>query len=132
MLLADITFRNAIFLTIEIFFFMILLWILFGIIGDIFRSKDMSGVIKAVWIVFLCFFPPLTMLIYLVVRGSGMADRQLEANAAAQAQFNKYIQEQAGAGGGGAADQIAKAKELLDSGAITQAEFDTIKAKALS
>ena len=90
---------------------------------------------KAIWVIFLILFTPITMLVYLIVRGQGMAKRAMDAQIAAQKQFNEFVQQSAAATGGGAdgaADQIAKAKQLLDQGAISQAEFDAIKAKALA
>ncbi|KRA23771.1 hypothetical protein ASD65_04530 [Microbacterium sp. Root61] len=116
-----------------IFVFVTYLFVLFAIIGDLFRDHKLNGWWKAVWIIFLLFLPFLTALVYLIARGRGMAERsqaqakQLEAAQAA------YIQSVAnGAAGGSPADEIAKAKGLLDSGTITQAEYDAIKAKALS
>ncbi len=85
--------------------------------GDLFRNKDMSGGLKAVWVILLIVFTPLTMLIYLVVYGGGMAQRQQAAHMRSQADFESYVQS---VGGAGPADQIAKGKELLDHGAITQ------------
>jgi hypothetical protein len=134
MLLADISFTDVIWSMIVFFFFIIVLWMIFGIIGDIFRSNDMSGAVKAIWCIAIIFLPWLTIFIYLIVRGNGMAERQLQAHAKAQAQFDNYVRETAASSGagGGAASEIKNAKELLDSGAISQAEFDQIKAKALA
>ncbi|MFT4228273.1 PLDc N-terminal domain-containing protein [Micropruina sp.] len=104
------------------------LFALFSIIGDVLRDRSLSGGLKAVWIICLIFFPLLTALIYLIVRGGGMAER-----AAAQAQQNKaaadeYIRSVAGS----PSDEIARAKALLDAGTINQGEYDRLKAKALS
>jgi hypothetical protein len=131
MLLADISFTDVIWSMVVFFFFIIVLWMIFGIIGDIFRSDDLSGVTKAIWCIAIIFLPWLTIFIYLIVRGNGMAERSLQANAKARAQFDTYVRDTAGSGGGAAAE-IASAKELLDSGAINQAEFDQLKAKALA
>ena len=103
---------------------------LFQIIGDMFRDKEMSGWMKAVWIVLLIFLPFLTALIYLIVRGRGMAERQAAGMQQMKEQQDAYIKQVAGASTS-PADQIASAKQLLDSGAITQQEFDALKAKAL-
>ncbi|WP_370618151.1 SHOCT domain-containing protein [Mumia sp. Pv 4-285] len=120
-------------------FFWLLLWsfvfvayliILFQIIGDLFRDHDLSGWWKAVWIIFLVIAPFLTALIYVIARGSGMAKRQAAAVSAARAQTDQYIQQTAGQVS--PAHQIETAKGLLDAGTITQAEFDQLKAKALS
>jgi hypothetical protein len=93
----------------------------------------MSGFLKAAWIVFLIFLPVLGVLIYLIANGSGMSERRMKDVQASQQQFDTYVRSVAtDGGGGGAAGEIAKAKELLDSGAITEAEFASLKAKALA
>ncbi|MBA2953964.1 hypothetical protein GON03_06495 [Nocardioides sp. MAH-18] len=105
--------------------------VLFQILTDLFRDKDVSGWIKAVWVLFLILLPLLTSLVYLIARGQGMAERHLAAMQSAQAQTDAYIRE-VSAGTASPADEIARAKGLLDSGAITQEEFAALKAKALS
>jgi hypothetical protein len=133
MILADINLGDIFWSMLAFFFFVIVLWMIFGIIGDIFRSDDLSGAVKAIWCIAIILIPWLAIFIYLIVRGSGMAERSLAANAKAQAQFESYVRETAGSGGGGgAAAEIKDAKALLDSGAISQAEFDQLKAKALA
>jgi hypothetical protein len=112
------------------FFFVYFLMILFQIIGDLFRDRDLSGWAKALWIIVLVFIPFLSMLIYLVVRGKGMAERNAAAFRTAQASTESYIKDVAGTGS--AAEQIATAKGLLDQGTITTAEFEQLKAKALA
>jgi hypothetical protein len=113
------------------FFFVFYLMVLFHVIGDLFRDKDLSGWWKALWIIFLIIFPFLSLLIYLIARGRGMAERQAGAMREAQAATDQYIKSVA-TQGSSPADQIASAKSLLDSGAITQAEFDQLKQKALA
>ena len=114
------------------FLFVIWFWLLLTIFGDLFRDHEVSGWAKALWVVFIIVLPFLGILVYLIVRGGGMAQRQAAAMQQAQAQFDDYVRQTAGtSGGGSAADQISKAKDLLDSGAISQAEFDALKAKAL-
>ena len=130
MLLADITLTDVIWSMFMFFFFVIFLWMIFGIIGDIFRSDDLGGVSKTLWCIAIVFFPFLAIFIYLIVRGKGMSERSLKASQQAQAQFDSYVRETAGPSGPTA--EIKNAKELLDSGAITQAEFDHIKSKALA
>ena len=103
----------------------------FRCIFDMFGDRELSGWGKAGWAILLIFVPWLGALIYLIARGRSMTDRQLAAMAQQQAAQEQYIQQVAGSSTG-AADQIASAKALLDSGAITQAEFDTLKAKALA
>jgi predicted PurR-regulated permease PerM len=112
------------------FLFIAYLMLLFNIIGDLFRDRSVSGVVKAIWIILLIFIPFLTALIYLIVRGEGMAARQMEAVADMQQRQNEYIKQVASSSS--PADEIAKAKAMLDSGHITQAEFDALKQKALS
>ena len=111
------------------FIFIAYLFALFAIIGDLFRDHKLNGWFKAIWIIFLIFVPFLTALIYLIARGKGMAER-----GAAQAKELKAAQDQhiRSVVSSSPAEEIAKAKTLLDSGALTQAEFDAIKAKALS
>ena len=107
----------------------IMIW--FRCVIDLFRDSSLSGWAKAGWAVLLIFVPWLGALIYLIARGRSMTERQMAEVASIQAQQRDYIQQVAGSSGG-AADQIASAKGLLDSGAITQEEFDTLKAKALA
>jgi len=113
------------------FAFIIWIWLLITVFADIFRRRDIGGGMKAIWIIFVIIAPYLGVLIYLIAEHNGMADRSMEQMKAAQAQQADYIKSVAGSGSS-PADQVAQAKSLLDSGAITQAEFDTLKAKALS
>jgi predicted ferric reductase len=115
------------------FFFVFYLMILFHIIADLFRDKELSGWWKALWVIALIIFPFLTALIYLIARGKGMAERQSVDIQRAQAANEAYIRQVASNGSGSnPTDQIARAKNLLDSGAITPAEFDRLKAAALA
>lgn len=111
------------------FVFISYLMVVFTIIGDIFRDSSLNGWLKAVWIIFLVFLPFLTSLVYLIARGQGMAQRRGEQIAELRAAQTAYIRETAGSS---PADDITKARGLLDSGVITQAEFETLKAKALA
>ncbi len=126
------SFMDFFWLLVWSFFFVAYLIILFQIITDLFRDKDLSGWWKALWIIGLLVFPFLVALIYLIARGKGMGERHLAAVQSAQAATDQYIKSVAGSGGANAADQIASAKALLDNGTITQAEFDQLKAKALA
>jgi ABC-type multidrug transport system fused ATPase/permease subunit len=128
--LAEISFGNILWAIVVIFFFTMYLMILFSVIGDLFRDHETSGWTKALWILFFLVAPFLSLLIYLIARGPGMQKRALEAQKQQQAAFNDYVQSTAA--GANPTDQIAKAKELLDAGTISQEEFDAIKAKALS
>ena len=114
-----------------IFVFVAYLMVLFSIIGDIFRDHDLNGWLKAIWILFLIFVPFLTALVYLIARGNSMQKRSIAQAQEMRAAQDAYIRQTAGSGSS-AADDIAKAKSLLDSGAISQAEFDALKAKALA
>ncbi len=113
-----------------IFAWIAYLLVLFQILTDLFwRDHKTSGVVKAVWVFFLLVLPWLTALIYLIVRGKGMTERAREAAATAQKQTDDYIRQAAGRS---PAQEIADAKALLDAGTISQAEYDSLKAKALS
>jgi len=135
MLLADVSFGDVLLSIVFFFFWFIWIMIVINILMDLFRDPDVSGGMKALWCILLVFFTPITALVYLITRGKGMAERGMQRNIEAQQQYTQYMQQMAsasGAGGGGAAAEISHAKQLLDSGAITQAEFDQLKAKALS
>jgi Short C-terminal domain/Phospholipase_D-nuclease N-terminal len=120
-----------VFWTLLIFFaFVIWLWILFTVFTDIFRRHDTSGFAKVLWIILIIIIPYFGVFIYLIAEHKGMTERAIEAQNNAQAQVDQYVKSVAGAGD--PAEQIAKAKQLLDSGTITQAEFDQIKQKALA
>jgi len=126
--------NNGSFLLAMLEFFLFFAWFmcLFWILGDIFRSKDMGGGAKTAWLLFVIFIPWLGLLVYVIARGSGMQERQLEQVRVAQAAQTEYIKSVAGNPAKSVASEIASAKELLDSGAISQAEFDQLKAKALA
>ncbi|TQC47994.1 SHOCT domain-containing protein [Rhodococcus sp. WS4] len=122
------SFWDLLWYTLVIFAFVAYLMILFQILGDLFRDRAMSGIVKILWIIFLIVLPYLAAFVYLIVRGRGMAERQVEAQYAARQETDKYIREVAGKSAG---EQIADAKALLDAGTISQSEFDVLKAKAL-
>src|SRR3954452_8815469 len=116
---------NGSFLLALFEFFLFFAWFmcLFWIFGDIFRSKDLGGGAKTVWVIFVILIPWLGILVYLIVRGHGMQERQLEQAKDMQEAQAAYIKSVAAPSSSGAASQIADGKGLLDSGAITQAEF---------
>jgi hypothetical protein len=126
--------NNGSFLLALLEFFLFFAWImcLFWIFGDIFRSRDLGGVAKTLWVLFVILIPWLGILVYLIARGKGMHERQLEQVKDMQRAQNEYIKSVAGSSSTSATDQIASARGLLDSGAITQAEFDQLKAQALA
>ena len=115
----------------EFFLFFAWIMVLFWVFGDLFRSKDLGGGAKTLWVLFVILIPWLGVLVYLIARGHGMQERALEQQKELQAHQAEYIKSVAGAGAT-PTDQIANAKSLLDSGAISQQEFDALKAKALS
>jgi hypothetical protein len=112
-------------------FFVWIAWfmLLFHVVGDVFRRRDASGAKKTAWLIFLIFVPFLGVFVYLIGNGDDMAKRNIEQAEARRSEMDTYVREVAGSSG--PAGEIEKAKGLLDSGAITQAEFDSIKAKAL-
>jgi hypothetical protein len=116
---------------ISFFLLMAYLVVLFQILTDLFRDRDTSGWLKAVWVFFLIIVPLITSLVYLIARGQSMAERNIAAVRSAQASQEEYIRSVSG-GAASPADEIARAKTLLDSGAISQGEFDALKAKALA
>lgn len=120
---------NVIWFFIVFFIWVAFLMVLFSVIGDLFRSADLSGIAKTFWVVVLLFLPVLGTLLYLIVRGNGMSERAVQSVKKQQALATEYAQTVVGSGG--PADQIEKAKTLLDAGAINQDEFNRLKAKAL-
>jgi Phospholipase_D-nuclease N-terminal len=125
---ADYPLLNIIWTMIVFFAFVIWVWILFAVLLDVFRRHDLSGWGKAGWTTLIVFLPMLGVLIYLIAHGKDMAERRAQDVQASQSQFDQHIRTVAG----GPASQIKEAKELLDTGAITQGEFDQIKRSALS
>lgn len=115
--------------TFTLFLMIAYLMVLFNVLIDLFRDKQLSGWAKAIWVFFLVFLPALTALVYLIVRGAGMAERSAVQMQRAKADTDAYIREVAASS---PSDQIAQAHQLLSSGAITQQEFDALKAKALA
>ena len=112
------------------YIFVAYLMLLFHIFADVFRDRELGGFAKALWVIFLIVAPFLSVLVYLIARGRGMAERQAGAARQAQAETEQYIQSVASTPN--SADQIASAKVLLDDGTITQVEYDRLKEKALA
>jgi hypothetical protein len=125
---ADYPFLNILWTMIIFFAWVAWIWIVITVLIDVFRRHDIGGWQKAAWVVFVIVLPFLGVLVYLIAEHDGMRERSLKESQADRAAFDQYVRETAG----GSATEIAKAKELLDAGAITEAEFDAIKAKALS
>ncbi|QIZ97514.1 SHOCT domain-containing protein [Leifsonia sp. PS1209] len=122
-------FWNIIWLFFWSFAFIAYLFALFSIVGDLFRDHKLNGWWKALWIIFLIFVPFLTALVYLIARGPGMAERSQKEARQVQSATDQYIRTVASTS---PADEIAKAKQLLDQGVITQEEFAHLKARALA
>src|SRR6478609_8885823 len=126
----DYPFLDVVWSILVFFAFVIWLWLLITVFAYIFRRHDISGWGKAAWLIFVILLPYLGVFVYLIAHSKDMAQRRAADTQAAQAQFDDYVRKTASEGN--PADQIDKAKQLLDSGAITQAEFDSLKAKALA
>ncbi|HEY0189263.1 MAG TPA: PLD nuclease N-terminal domain-containing protein [Cellulomonas sp.] len=123
------TFWESFWLVVEVFFFFAYLVVLFQIVGDLFRDRGTGGLAKAVWVVLLILFPFLGAVLYLIVRGRGMTERSVVAVEQQKAAADDYIRTVAGTS---PAQEIAAAQQLLSTGAITQAEFADLKARALA
>ena len=130
MLAADYPFLDLMWTMVVFFLWILWIWLLFKIFADIFRRDDISGLAKAAWIVFTILLPFLGVFVYLITQNVGMTERELQRVRAQQEQFDEYVRQTAA--DGGAASEIEKAKQLLDSGAITQAEYEALKQKALA
>jgi Short C-terminal domain/Phospholipase_D-nuclease N-terminal len=130
MLAADYPFLDVVWTMLIFFAWVIWFWLLIVVFGDIFRRHDIGGGLKALWIIFVIITPYLGVLIYLIAQHRGMAERNVQQARASQAQMDDYVRSVAASGGSAA--EIERAKQLLDNGTITQAEFDAIKAKALT
>jgi hypothetical protein len=125
---ADYPFLDVLWTMIVFFAWLAWIWIAITCFIDIFRRSDIGGGHKALWVVFIIVIPFLGVLVYLIAQHDGIRERSVKQAQDQQASFDKYVKDTAG----GSASEIAKAKELLDAGTITQGEFDSIKAKALA
>jgi hypothetical protein len=123
-------FLDILWTTLIFFAWVLFIWIAITIFIDIFRRHDISGWGKAGWIILIVILPWIGILIYMIANHEGMAERRMQEVQASQQQFDDYVRQTAASGG--AAGEIEKAKQLLDNGTITQAEFDSIKSKALA
>jgi hypothetical protein len=125
---ADYPFLDVLWTMILFFCWIAWIWIVITVFIDVFRRDDIGGWAKAAWVVFVIVLPFLGVLVYLIAQHDGMRDRSMSQAQAQKQEFDQYVRDAAG----GSAAEIAKAKELLDSGAITQEEFDQLKVKALA
>ncbi len=114
---------------LEFFLFVIWIWILFAIFGDIFRSHDMGGWAKALWVIFVIVLPFLGILIYLIARGGKMQERSLKEASDQKQAFDAHVRDAAGSS---SVDQLAQLADLKNHGVLTDAEFEAQKAKILS
>jgi putative oligomerization/nucleic acid binding protein/phospholipase D-like protein len=129
-LAADYPFLEVMWSMVIFFAFVIWLWILFTVLADIFRRHDASGVVKVLWIIFVIVVPYLGVFIYLIAEHQGMSERAIEKQREANAQADEYVKSVVAQAS--PAEQVAQAKDLLDNGAITKAEFDQMKQQALA
>ena len=128
-MLATYTFGDVMWTMFVFFAWILFFWMLFGVFGDLFSRHDISGWAKAGWTVFVIILPFLGIFVYLISQGKAMGERAQQRAQAQQTQVDDYVRSVAS---GSATEEIAKGKALLESGAITQAEFDQLKAKALA
>jgi hypothetical protein len=131
MILADVGFAELFWTVLWLFFLFMFIWVFVALVTDIFRDHELSGWGKAGWLVLLVIFPLVGSLIYLIVRGGGMAERSAKVAQAQQAQFDSYIRQTASSTGDSSVDDLTRLAELRSSGHITDAEFDTMKQRIL-
>jgi hypothetical protein len=127
MTIAAFELGDALLTTLAIFFFVVWIWILITILMDLFRDHEVSGWAKAAWVFFLVFFPIITALIYLIVRGPGMRQRAIDEQVEAKKQFDQYVQQTAAAGS--PVEELKKLDEMKKSGSISDEDYDKLKAK---
>jgi ABC-type multidrug transport system fused ATPase/permease subunit len=127
-LIADYGLSEALLTVVSVFFFVIWIWILITILTDLFRDHEVSGLAKAAWVLFLVFVPFVTALVYLIVRGQGMRERSVRAQAEARSQLEGYIRDTAA---GAPVEELARLHDLREKGAITEDEYERLKAKLI-
>lgn len=130
MILADYALGDALLTVLSVFVFVAWIMVLLTIIGDLFRDHEMSGLGKAVWVLFLVFLPFVTGLIYLIARGGGMRERALAAQKEARSEFDSDVRQAAGSASG--VDELVRLSELHDKGKLSDEEFASMKAKVLA
>jgi len=131
MVLAEVGLGDLLWTSLWVFMLILVIWVFIAIVSDLFRDHQTSGWGKAAWVVALIVFPLLGSLAYLIVRGRGMAERSMAQQQAVQSQFDSYIRTTAASTGTGPVDDLARLADLRGSGAITDAEFETIKSRVV-
>jgi len=131
-LAADYPFLDVLWTMLVFFAWVIWFWMLIAVFGDLFRRRDIGGGTKVLWFVLVIVLPYLGVFVYLISQGRQMGERNAEQAHAQRRDFDTYVQSVAADAGGGAASEIEKAKQLLDSGAISQEEYDRLKQRALA
>ena len=129
MVLAEVGFAELFWTVLWLFFLFMFIWVFVALVSDLFRDHSLSGVAKAVWIVVLVLFPLFGSLVYLIVRGGGMAERSARHAQRAQAEFDSYIRTAAASTGTSSVDDLTRLSELRANGTLTDAEFDSLKAR---
>ena len=129
-MLAAYSFGDVMWTMLVFFTWILFFWLLFTVFGDLFSRHDISGWAKAGWTLFVIILPFLGIFIYLITEGKSMGERAMARAQSQQSQVDDYVR--SAASSGSATDEIAKGKQLFDSGAITEAEFDQLKASALA
>jgi Short C-terminal domain/Phospholipase_D-nuclease N-terminal len=131
LILADVGFAELFWTAVWIFFLFMFIWVFVILLTDLFRDHSLSGWAKAAWVILLILFPLIGSLIYLIVRGQGMAERSAKEQQAAKAEFDSYVRQAATGTGNSQVDDLARLAELRSSGHISDAEFDTMKQRIL-
>jgi hypothetical protein len=129
MVFADVSLGDLIWTTIWVFFLIMFIWLFIAIVSDLFRDHEVSGWGKALWVIGLIIFPLFGSLVYLIVRGAGMSERSMAQSRAARAEFDDYIRSTAASSGAGPADDLGRLADLRSSGVISDAEFESMKAR---
>jgi hypothetical protein len=132
MLLADVSLADLIWTSIWIFFLIMFIWLFIAIVGDLFRDHELSGGMKALWVIGLIVFPLIGSLAYLLIRGQGMGRRSMAQAQETQAQVDSYIRATASSTGTASVDDLTRLAELRANGTVTEEEFEAMKARIVS
>ncbi len=131
MVLAEVGFAELFWTMLWLFFLFMFIWVFVALVSDLFRDHELSGWAKAGWVLGLVIFPLLGSLVYIIVRGPAMAERSAKAQQAAQAQFDSYVRSAASSTGTSSVDDLTRLAELRSNGTITDAEFESMKARVV-